>query len=399
MTVDLLTIVVVIALVKGICGLLLLYAWLLSRKTTALALFAAGYFISSIGTALIVGRGVISNFWSIDIAYALIAGAYGLIWSGARSFDNRRTLLSVVLAGALIWLVAYQVEASPRTRVVVISAIIAGYSLLCALEFWRARDKGLMSRWPIIAFLLLHAAIYLGRILRPDLLQFVTSMHELAAPGVALLAFEILVAAICAAFLLTHLVRERIELRHKHASEIDPLTGVANRRGFVEHGERLLRRATVEGQDVALLSFDLDRFKQINDTLGHHVGDRVLCDFCSIATSNVRPGDLVGRLGGEEFAVLLPDIAFFDAMQVAERIRARFAATVLDVKNGRHSPTVSIGVTMSTEWSHDLNGLMIAADEALYRAKAKGGDHIEATQMPRLPDHVWRFRNAHHRRF
>src|SRR5215510_16594130 len=119
MTLDLFTIVVAIALVKGICGILLLYAWLLSRKTPALALFAGGYFIDSIGTALIVGRGVISNFWSIDIAYALIAGAYGLIWSGARSFDNRRTPMPLILAGALIWLVAYQVEASPRARVVV----------------------------------------------------------------------------------------------------------------------------------------------------------------------------------------------------------------------------------------------------------------------------------------
>src|SRR5262249_12694256 len=161
--------------------------------------------------------------------------------------------------------------------IVVISAIVAGYSLLCALEFWRARDKELMSRWPVIIFLVLHAAIYLSRTLQPGLLQFVTGMDELIAPGTALLAFEILVAAICAAFLLTHLARERIELRHKHASEIDSLTGVANRRGFVEHGARLLRQATVERQDVALLSFDLDRFKQINDTLGHHAGDRVLC--------------------------------------------------------------------------------------------------------------------------
>jgi len=260
MNVDLLTIVVVIALVKGTCGLLLLYAWLLSRKTAALALFAAGYLIDSIGTALIVGRGVMPNFWSIDIAYALIAVAYGLMWSGARSFDNRRTPVPLILTGALIWLVAYQVEASPRARVILISAIVAGYTLLCALEFWRARDKEMMSRWPVIVFLLLNAAIYVSRTLQPDLLSFVTSAREPAAPGMVLLAFEILVAAICAAFLFMHLVRERIELHHKRASQIDPLTGVANRRGFVEHGARLLRRAAVERQDVALLSLDRDRF-------------------------------------------------------------------------------------------------------------------------------------------
>ena len=387
MSLDLLTIFVVTVFVMGICGLLLVYAWFLSRNTTALALWAAGYFIASIGTALIVGRGVIPNFWSIDIANALIAIAYGLMWSGARSFDNRRTPVPLILAGALIWLAACQVEAfyaSGDARAMLGSAIVAGYTLLCALEFWRARDKELISRWPVIVFLFLHAAVYLTRILQPNSLPFVISVRDLAAPGVVFLAFEWLFVAIYAAFLLTHLVRERIELRYKQASRIDPLTSIANRRAFVEDGARLLRRIAAErpDADAALLSFDLDRFKQINDTLGHHAGDRVLCAFCDVAASTLRPGDLLGRLGGEEFASLLPRITLPDALRVAERIRAQLAATPLDLGAGPHTTTVSIGVAMATETNHDLARLMVAADQALYGAKAKGGNCVEPRQAP-----------------
>jgi diguanylate cyclase (GGDEF)-like protein len=163
---------------------------------------------------------------------------------------------------------------------------------------------------------------------------------------------------------------------------IDPLTGVANRRAFVEDGARLLRRTAVERRDAALLSFDLDRFKQVNDTLGHQAGDRVLCAFCDIATSVLRPGDLFGRLGGEEFAALIPRITLPDAMQVAERIRSRFAATLLDLGAGPQTTTVSIGLAMSSETDHDLAELMVAADRALYRAKANGGNRVERTQAP-----------------
>jgi diguanylate cyclase (GGDEF)-like protein len=382
MSLDLVTIFVVTVFVTGICGLLLLYSWLLSRNTIALALWAAGYFIASIGTMLVVARDVIPTIWSIEIANALIAFAYGLVWSGARSFNDRRTPVSLILAGALVWLVACQVEAfyaSPQARATLMAAVVVGYTVLCAFEFWRARDHGLKSRWPIIVFLLLHAAVYLTRTLQPGLLPLANGAQGLSG-GVAALAFEWMFVAVCAAFLFTHLARERIELRYKHASVIDPLTSVANRRAFIEDGARLLRRIGVEQRDAALLSFDLDRFKQINDTLGHHAGDQVLCAFCDVAVSALRPGDLFGRLGGEEFACLLPHITLPDALQVAERIRAQFVATPLDLGAGPHGTTVSIGVAMSTESDHDLARLMVAADRALYRAKAKGGNCVEPRQ-------------------
>src|SRR4029077_16249653 len=113
---------------------------------------------------------------------------------------------------------------------------------------------------------------------------------------------------------------------------LDPLTGVANRRAFFERGEEVLRRTTAAGYGSALLLFDLDRFKAINDTFGHQAGDCVLFAFCAAAQSITRPGDVFGRFGGEEFACLLPNATLTDATRIAERIRIAFAGTPIDAE-------------------------------------------------------------------
>jgi diguanylate cyclase (GGDEF)-like protein len=125
------------------------------------------------------------------------------------------------------------------------------------------------------------------------------------------------------------MARERMVLRYKNASLIDPLTGVGNRRAFFERGEQLLHRGAFDTRPTGLLLFDLDRFKQVNDTFGHHVGDQVLTTFCGTATAALRPDDLFGRLGGEEFATLLPYASLDEGLAVAERIRSTFEATTL----------------------------------------------------------------------
>src|ERR1700693_2976158 len=117
--------------------------------------------------------------------------------------------------------------------------------------------------------------------------------------------FEGAFVCICAAYLFGGLAKDQIAERYRRASLTDPLTGVANRRGFFEAGKRLLKRARLARQPTALIMFDLDRFKSINDRYGHHTGDEVLTAFCRLASSQLRPNDLFGRIGGEEFAALL----------------------------------------------------------------------------------------------
>jgi diguanylate cyclase (GGDEF)-like protein len=125
------------------------------------------------------------------------------------------------------------------------------------------------------------------------------------------------------------------------------------------------------------LLLDLDRFKRINDTFGHHVGDQVLVKFCAVAMAALRPDDLFGRLGGEEFASLLPDTSLDEGLAVAERIRSSFEATTLEAGANTLAVTVSVGVEMSIDPSPNLADIIKAADRALYRAKANGRNRVE----------------------
>jgi diguanylate cyclase (GGDEF)-like protein len=132
------------------------------------------------------------------------------------------------------------------------------------------------------------------------------------------------------------------------------------------------------------LLFDLDRFKDINDTFGHHVGDRVLKAFCGAATAALRPDDLFGRVGGEEFAALLPYTSLDEGLAIAERIRSNFEATTLQIGANTLTATVSVGVAMSIDPGWKLADLFKMADRALYRAKATGRNHVEhASGVPK----------------
>jgi diguanylate cyclase (GGDEF)-like protein len=128
--------------------------------------------------------------------------------------------------------------------------------------------------------------------------------------------------------------------------------------------------------------FDLDRFKSINDTFGHQAGDAVLSKFCDVARTVVRPNDLFGRFGGEEFACLMPGMSLRVASALAEDIRAAFAATPIAIGSEKVTVTVSIGVAMSNEIDRSLDQLFTAADRALYRAKAKGRNCVELARKP-----------------
>ena len=129
---------------------------------------------------------------------------------------------------------------------------------------------------------------------------------------------------------------------------------------------------------AVLMMLDIDRFKSINDTFGHHAGDQVLITFCRVATGALRVGDLFGRIGGEEFAALLPDASLEEGLEVAERIRANFEAEPLTFGISTFAATVSVGVACTRDQSRDLSTLIVAADRGLYRAKRNGRNRIES---------------------
>ena len=160
----------------------------------------------------------------------------------------------------------------------------------------------------------------------------------------------------------------------------DPLTGLLNRRGFDEHASRELAHLGRDGHSIALVIFDLDHFKHINDQWGHMVGDRVLAHMARLLTAESRVIDVAARLGGEEFAVLMPGGHQAGATAFAERVRrALAAADWSDVPEVRASAGIAVAVDPL-----DVQGMLECADRALYAAKRGGRDRTVAFEDPGL---------------
>lgn len=174
-------------------------------------------------------------------------------------------------------------------------------------------------------------------------------------------------------------ITERKDLLDKLAQQAtkDYLTGLSNRRYFMERGEAELAHARRYGHALSLLMIDIDHFKNINDTHGHKVGDIVLQQQANIMRSTFRTVDTIGRIGGEEFAVLLPETALQEAVIVAERLRQAVASADLAQATGLPLHfTISIGVAMLPSKEASLDSLLILADTALYKAKQAGRNRI-----------------------
>jgi diguanylate cyclase (GGDEF)-like protein len=164
----------------------------------------------------------------------------------------------------------------------------------------------------------------------------------------------------------------------------DPLTGAVNRRYFVDVGERELRRARRFRHAVCMVTIDLDHFKLVNDTYGHGVGDVVLQNTVEAVAGVLRDTDILARLGGEEFAVLLPETSITGAMAMAERLRLAIAQTEQGVP-GLDLVTASLGVAQLTGGSENLHSLLERADRALYRAKHNGRNRVERAEEDEAP--------------
>jgi diguanylate cyclase (GGDEF)-like protein len=182
-------------------------------------------------------------------------------------------------------------------------------------------------------------------------------------------------------FFLRRTLQLSYELQHAYArvreqAHTDDLTGLANRRAFVEIGTAAVDQARRYHRPLALLMMDIDHFKKINDTFGHALGDAALRAAAEALRQAARRADTAGRLGGEEFALLLPETTIDRARVVAERIRRDVEALTVQHGNTPIRFTCSIGVAELTPDVNDLDGLLRGADEALYRAKAEGRNRV-----------------------
>ena len=161
-----------------------------------------------------------------------------------------------------------------------------------------------------------------------------------------------------------------------------------NRRAFLDGANRLLAQQSLDFEPLAVFLFDLDRFKTINDQLGHGAGDTVLQTFAAAATKTLGADILFARIGGEEFAAMLPVGDIGEAVAIADRVRRNFAGAAAAHATDEIHPSVSVGVTLGCDPHMPMSELLASADQALYRAKANGRNRVEAAEPVVASDEV-----------
>lgn len=219
-------------------------------------------------------------------------------------------------------------------------------------------------------------------------LEQVVTVHERASETV-LMRLERIQDATLIVVLLTLLLEalgifrplvQRVSLYARQLVNLattDPLTGALNRRSFMERGLEAIRDCRREQGALGALMIDADHFKRINDTFQHAGGDAVLQALTQTLKREVRGGDLVGRLGGEEFAVLLPRTGLAAAQQTAERVRLAVSSMQVEREGATIPVTVSIGLTVLAQGDTSIDALLARADQALYSAKRNGRNRVE----------------------
>jgi diguanylate cyclase (GGDEF)-like protein len=384
MTLDLPTLMVMQSFALACAGGVLLVAWLQNRIVSALALWGVADVMAGAGILLLLlGATSGEPAWSA-LGGSLLSLQSGLIWKAARTIDAKPAPFILALLGPIFVSVADYIPGIREIAGTLALTMGAAYILAAATTIWLGRSERLAARSPLIIFSAVHgAALLVGTY---STLSGSTGQDSVPSFTVLFGAiyFESIAFALGTAVFVLALVKERNEAAGRMAARSDPLTGIANRAGFMESAERVVARCRHDGTPVSAMMIDLDRFKLVNDKYGHAVGDDVIRKFCEITTAALRPTDVFGRLGGEEFAVVLPGSSIETAYVRAERVRTAFAANCRVLGNHQVDATVSCGVSVNLEANETLGTLLEEADTALYRAKAEGRNRVKCAERPNL---------------
>jgi diguanylate cyclase (GGDEF)-like protein len=380
MSLDTPTLYLVATLVAAMLGAMLLYFGR-QERIAALNWWGAAYLLGAVSVATwslassLLGEAVSLGFHAIGFI------ACGMMWNAARVFHGRKTTWTGLSLGAVAWVTAV-VSLAPDAlalRITIGATIVAIYAAVTAAELWSERRKAVQRRWPATIVPVLHGFVLMLPILLGDMLG--SDSGGFAAIWMTAFTINLVLYAVGTVFIIFMLVSERTVRAHKVAASVDPLTGMFNRRGFAEATARMIEREAAAGRPVTVMIFDIDHFKSINDRFGHPAGDEVLKVFASVVTNSLRITDLCGRIGGEEFAAMVP-CTIEEAVLAADRIREAFEASGIVIDDGPVATTVSIGVAGGPALT-EFDVLLAAADTALYQAKRGGRNRVQAaTEEP-----------------
>lgn len=374
------------ALVTGV-----LYAvWCFNRDIPGLRLWVWSFFAASLTAINLLLPDLLPEVVSVVCAQTSIAAAATLCWLGSRSYMGReplphRWLVMIGLVVALLLgLSIYftEVRLNPGARFVLASGYSGVFFLLTARTVAQGGVRFVPARYLFASmvgahglFLLLRPVLF--KLSQPSIVDGAdSSLMDLVSQFVVL---EANVAVVAVAFGVLVLTNEHITTALRRLAEIDPLTHVFNRRAFLLLLDKAISSSQRTHAPLPVLLMDLDHFKTINDTWGHRAGDDVLRHFVQLANRCLRKEDVMGRLGGEEFAIFLPNADGPGAAAVAERLRALVEAQSLEGAIAGHADirlTVSIGVVLCVA-GESGEAVIQRADEAMYLAKQRGRNRVE----------------------
>jgi diguanylate cyclase (GGDEF)-like protein len=392
MSLDMSTLYLVATMVAAMLGAMLLFFGR-QENIPALKWWGTAYLLGAASVALwTLAGGAFGEMLSLALN-AVGFLACGMVWNASRVFHGRKPNLPGLVLGAIAWIAAVMTLEPGATamRMTIGAGIVAIYAALTATELWSDRRRALLKRWPAIAVPVLHGFVLMLPILLGDLLH----QHDVAFADsiwVTVFSVELVLYAVGTVFVIFMLVSERTVTAHKTAASMDPLTGMFNRRGFAEATSRVIEREANAGRPATVLIFDIDHFKSINDRFGHPAGDEILKLFAAVVVNSLRMTDLSGRIGGEEFAALLP-CSLEEGVVAAERVREAFEKSGIVDETGPVETTVSIGVAGGPAGT-ELEVLLAAADTALYQAKRGGRNRVEAAEELPLSLENWRRKTA-----
>ncbi|WP_170973393.1 GGDEF domain-containing protein [Rhizobium sp. FKY42] len=352
---------------------LLIAAWLHNRSQTVMGLWGLGFACHGASVCLVGLRGVIPDFTSIVLGNELILLGIACWGVGVCVYDGVKARVWLLIPALLYPIVVCLPQIYPYfwIRSVVIQwASAAGYLILAFLLLTGQRPVPYVRRvFTLVACCQALIMINMG-------VQVLISKPVTFAQMPNLLASSVgnIICLVAGLMLGGRMLMVKSEERLERAAVTDPLTGVLNRRGFLQRFNMLRQRVASQRTQLALILFDLDNFKQINDLSGHMTGDRVLAEFCATAQSCIGLRGEFGRMGGEEFACVVPVGSRAEAAGLAEAIRLTFMRQEIATEQGtRLSATVSAGIAIAGgPIPVDLDEMLSRADKSLYFAKNAG---------------------------
>ena len=321
-------------------------------------------------------RGHIPDLFSIVAANTLLMVAFAHQMHALRAFnarvDRRHALAALVAATLVGTLLLTYAWPSLRGRTVLVSLVIIGMALLGVLGIYGDRGPRNRPEHLIALFLGVGIAIMAVRIVSQPTSSAISLVSYSPLQGVVFTYAALLPVLTTAAFML--MCGDRLNADLSRLATLDPLTGVYNRRTMTDLATREVADARRHDRPLSLLALDVDHFKRINDEFGHEAGDLALCALVDLLRRETRAGDIISRIGGEEFVVILPDTDERAAGALAERIRARVSDSGFTVAGWPAPLRVSIGV--GTLDDGDFDALRRATDRALYTAKRAGRNRV-----------------------